>query len=1594
MKPLYSNCLAIIFFVTTILKSLGQAQTVQLPALKVNPFKSGTSQTGIVTTAPYTSNQVPGTGGKNLKIEIEKGSFHLNLKKYKLTKEQVSNNFKSWLRLSDKYSFQQISERTDDLGFTHINYQQLFNGITVDGALVMVHFKNGEATSINGQIAETENIKTQQTISATKALELAKRYLKATELITEYPVELLIAGIPTKKGKVYKLVYKVRIDIAQPLTMYNVFVDAATGKVLNKIDLIAHADTPGTATTLYSGTQSITCDSYNGSYRLRESGRNIQTYNATNASNALNYIPVTSATVSGYVNSLTSQSLDYTNGSSNWTSSTPKLSSFTISSVGSSWWYAPFADAVPDLYFIIKDAFNQVIFNGRSSYISDMDPPLTFNNLSVFMVNPPYTIEIWDYDAVGSDDFGGSYTLNTSSGVHSLSGNGNTGSYTISSSNNPALDVHWGMEKTYDFYSSVFNRNSFDDLGSAIKNFVFPPGLTNNASALPTPYNVMQYGTGDGIGMGPVVNLDVEGHEFTHMVVNHNGNGGLTYQGESGALNESFADIFGTCIEFHSGVSPDWLIGENIMLQSPFMRSMSNPNSGQQPDTYNSPSQNGYWADPSNSAYDNGGVHVNSGVQNYWFYLLCQGGSGTNDLGNSYSVTGIGINQARQIAYLNLTTYLGGSNSTYYNSYYGSLDAAEQLYGNPSTQYDAVRAAWYAVGIGSNPYTYCSGQTWLTASSGTVTDGSGNANYNDNSNCKWVIAPPGANQITITFTVCSLEVGFDTIFIYGGTDTIGPPSITLTGTTLPQQITTQPGLGAVLVKFKTDNSVTAQGWSFNYTSTGVTPTCGGGTILSSPTGTFNDGSGSGNYANNQVCVWYIAPPCATSVTLDFSSFNTELSHDGIIVFDDLNQSNMILNTSGTTIPGSVTSNTGTMLVYFVSNSYQTFPGFSANYTSTGAAYCTGTANLNTSDYGIITDGSGGNNYCNNMNCQWLIQPPQATTVSLNFTTFDVEPASPDGQSIPDAVEVYNGTTTAAPLLGRFSGNNLPPSVTSTGGSMLVRFYSDLETTAQGWSANYTSTSNPYCNAQTTLTAPSGNFSDGSGANQYANNTSCSWLIQPPNASTITFSFVSLSTEQNNDGVIVYDGANNTDFILGQFSGINIPSSVTSTGGSMLVEFLSGVSVRGVGWTANYTSTQNPLAPVASFVANNTNVCTGTCINFTDNSTNSPTTWNWSFPGSNTPTSTAQNPSNICYPTAGIYSVSLTASNSGGSNSVTMSGYITVNAQPSVSIIPSGPGFCVGSTVTLSTNPTGSAYTWSGPNSFNSSLSSVAVAVAGNYSVTVTNPANCVGTASANTTVSQYPSPTANAGTDQTNTGAGVTIGGSPTASSGTAPYSYQWNPTNSLNNATVSNPTANPSTATTYSVTVADNNNCTATDNVLVNVSCLSYTLSNATQYTTSSGGNFSVNIYTDQSCPWSVNTGACSFINFNTSSGSGSANIPFSVDPNPFFNQRDCYVTIQGNSFHVIQEGLPNGLSVFVEIKNISVFPNPNNGAFTLNIESALNQKISTNIFNSLGQLILKKQIETNTQTEFDLSANAKGIYYLQILSEEKHYYIKVSVQ
>jgi hypothetical protein len=128
------------------------------------------------------------------------------------------------------------------------------------------------------------------------------------------------------------------------------------------------------------------------------------------------------------------------------------------------------------------------------------------------------------------------------------------------------------------------------------------------------------------------------------------------------------------------------------------LRSMSNPNQYGQPAYY----KGKYWASTASpsSSNDNGGVHTNSGVLNYWYYLVAVGKSGSNEAGATYSVTGLGLSDAAKILYRTESVYLTAS-SNYAAARTYSIQAATDLFGATSTQTQAVTNAWYAVGIGA-----------------------------------------------------------------------------------------------------------------------------------------------------------------------------------------------------------------------------------------------------------------------------------------------------------------------------------------------------------------------------------------------------------------------------------------------------------------------------------------------------------------------------------------------------------------------------------------------------------------------------------------------------------------------------------------------------------------------------------------------------------------------------------------------------------------------------------------------------------------------------------------------------------------------------
>ena len=408
---------------------------------------------------------------------------------------------------------------------------------------------------------------------------------------------------------------------------------------------------------------------------------------------------------------------------------------------------------------------------------------------------------------------------------------------------NAALDAHIGAQVTQDYWTTVHGRDSFDDKGTVLTSYVHYDVNLENAF---WNGNNMSYGDG-GTRFRPLTALDVCGHEIGHAVCETTA--GLVYANESGAMNEGFSDIWGACVENHLDPTKQiWLIGEDIDKQQVALRSMSNPGSLGQPDTYKGANWAPLAATPT-SANDQGGVHTNSGVLNFWFYLLSAGGTGTNDNGTAYAVTGITIGKAARIAYRTERFYLT-PNATYSSARQASLQAAVDLFGLGSAEVQAVAKAWRAVGVeqteAAPTITSFASTSGLVGQSVTVTGTNFGSLYSVRFN--------GAEATQATYTSLTSV----TVKVPAGATT-GPLTVTTaTGavTTGTSFTVTSPGLAPTLTSYVPAAGAT-QGGAVTLTGTNLT----GATAV-----TFN-GSAAGFTVVNATTITTTVPAGATSGTL-------------------------------------------------------------------------------------------------------------------------------------------------------------------------------------------------------------------------------------------------------------------------------------------------------------------------------------------------------------------------------------------------------------------------------------------------------------------------------------------------------------------------------------------------------------------------------------------------------------------------------------------------------------------------------------------------------------------------------------------------------
>ncbi len=256
-------------------------------------------------------------------------------------------------------------------------------------------------------------------------------------------------------------------------------------------------------------------------------------------------------------------------------------------------------------------------------------------------------------------------------------------------------EAYDGSGATYDLFKDAYQRDSIDGNGMALDSTVHYGQGFDNAF-----WNGQQMVYGDGDEDLPederlfnrfTIAIDVIGHELAHGVTQHEAN--LVYWLQPGALNESVSDVFGSLVKQQTlnqtADQADWIIGEGLFtdnVNGQGMRSMKAPGTAYDDPVLGKDPQpdhmDGYKVYP----YDNGGVHINSGIPNRAFYVVA-----TEIGGNAWEKAG-------RIWYLTLRDKLGGL-SDFQDAASMTFEMAGELYGVGSLEQQAVRTGWQAVGI-------------------------------------------------------------------------------------------------------------------------------------------------------------------------------------------------------------------------------------------------------------------------------------------------------------------------------------------------------------------------------------------------------------------------------------------------------------------------------------------------------------------------------------------------------------------------------------------------------------------------------------------------------------------------------------------------------------------------------------------------------------------------------------------------------------------------------------------------------------------------------------------------------------------------------
>ena len=455
---------------------------------------------------------------------------------------------------------------------------------------------------------------------------------------------------------------------------------------------------------------------------------------------------------------------------------------------------------------------------------------------------------------------------------------------------------------------------------------------------------------------------------------------------------------------------------------------------------------------------------------------------------------------------------------------------------------------------------------------GSYTDAAGSSgNYYDNDTLIHTICSDSGNCATVTFSSFDIATG-DFLYVYQGSDTTGQLLGIFSGTSLPPVLISSTGCLTFL--FISDSAVNAPGWQSAISCAPCTcvPYMTNGCTDSICNSLFYDTGGSlQSYGNNENVTHTVCSSLGNCISVDFSSFDLSTG-DFLRIHDGPNSTYprlaVMSGTNGKTI---IESSSGCLTFVMQSNGILVDSGWIANINCVPCPPCgpSMTTCTDSTCSAVFMDPGGAGNYSvHDRRIKTFCSDSAGMCLKTLFSLFKM--------GIKDSLYAYNGSTIAAPLIGKFHAGNMADTIESTGECITFMFISDSVGVDSGWAAGIwcvpCNNCVPIITNNCTDSVCSGNFYDTGGlAANYNNNTLLTHTICSPYAgSCLQINFTQFKTQVNVDKLKVFDGPDVNSPQIGNYSGTVSPFTVKSSTGCLTFQFNSSVFTNDIGWASNFT----------------------------------------------------------------------------------------------------------------------------------------------------------------------------------------------------------------------------------------------------------------------------------------------------------------------------------------------------------------------------------------------------------------------------------------